>query len=437
MNGSVITDTVTNMADKPQVIPYGSARDLPSFRAIEEQLEAFKLLDLVLTMDLDEDLKKLEAEHLRITDTVDRFYGLLGERNWVFSDDLTLAAIEDVIDTEDAGIAEKRLIDYYKTDDRIAFPLRRLSRFDAMRPRMEMLRKALTDYEAGRYYSTVLVLLSVMDGFVNDLETSVRKGLHARPAQDLAAWDSVAGHHLGLGHAHQSFVKSFRRTDTTEITDLFRNGIVHGNLVSFDNEIIATKAWNRLFAVADWAASRTRQVEPAEKIPSLEESVRQWDGVQDQMARLEQWQPHEYVPESNDEKPREVAQACADFLEKWHKNQWALVGTHFMELGGKRSSVGQLAVEAKALYETHHLSDWKILRVQHVAAAVAHTDIEIHVNGTTYRTELRWVRIDDVGSTRTEWEPGRWTLSLYGPTHFLKDDAIFEKMDAPDRPATS
>ena len=34
--------------------------------------------------------------------------------------------------------------------------------------------QALIDYEAGRYYSTVLVLLSVMDGFVNDLAAFAR-----------------------------------------------------------------------------------------------------------------------------------------------------------------------------------------------------------------------------------------------------------------------
>ncbi|MGV1005070.1 MAG: hypothetical protein ACOYEV_09970, partial [Candidatus Nanopelagicales bacterium] len=77
--------------------------------------------------------------------------------------------------SKDPATAEARLIDYYKSADRITFPLRRLHRFEAMRPRIDLLQKALTDYEAGRYYSTVLVLLSVMDGFVNDLDTATRQ----------------------------------------------------------------------------------------------------------------------------------------------------------------------------------------------------------------------------------------------------------------------
>lgn len=178
---------------------------------MEQQIAAFKLLGILLPQEQRNQLKELEREHRRITGLVDSFYGLLGRRNWVFTGDLNLPAIEHVVDTDDAGTAEARLISHYKEDERTAFPLRRLHRFDAIRPRIGLLQKALAGYEAGRYYSTVLVLLSVMDGFVNDLDTAARQGLHARPVQNMVAWDSVAGHHLGLSHAHQSFLKASTR----------------------------------------------------------------------------------------------------------------------------------------------------------------------------------------------------------------------------------
>ncbi len=188
---------------------------------------AFKLFGILLPKEQRNQVKELEREHRRITGLVDTFYGLLGTRNWVFTSDLNLPAIEYVVDADDAGTAETRLISYYKEHGRIAFPLRRLYRFDAMRTRIGLLQKALTDYEAGRYYSTVLVILSVMDGFVNYLDAAARQGLHARPVEDMVAWDSVAGHHLGLSHAHQSFLKGFYKTDDTKVTELFRNGIMH------------------------------------------------------------------------------------------------------------------------------------------------------------------------------------------------------------------
>lgn len=412
------------MTDTHTVRPYGSAHDLPSVKQMEQQMAAFKLLGFLLPKDQRQQLKDLQREHQRITGIVDTFYRLLGERNWVFTDDLNLPALEHVINAEDPVTAETRLIEYYKTAERIAFPLRRLHRFDAMHPRIPLLQKALSDYEEGRYYSTILVLLSVMDGFVNDLDTATRQGLHARPEEDMVAWDSVAGHHLGLSHAHQSFVKGFYKTDTTEVIELFRNGIMHGTLVNFDNEVVATKAWNRLFAVADWADARERHAKPVEPIPTLRESIGRWKDIQNQKAKIEEWQPYEYEPGASTDQPSEVATTCADFLERWQKRQWAPAGAHFMELGSTRSSVGRLAVQAKDLYQRLDLTTWTILRVRHVAAAVAHTDVDLIVNGDTYRTDLRWVRVDDAGSTATEWEPGRWMLSMYGPSHFLKPEAI-------------
>lgn len=415
------------MADIPQVSPYGSARALPSVQEMEQQIAAFKLLGILLPKEQRNQLKELEREHKRITGLVDSFYGLLGRRNWVFTGDLNLPEIEHIVDADDAESAEARLIGYYKEDGRIAFPLRRLHRFDAMRPRIDLLQKALADYEAGRYYSTVLALLAVMDGFVNDFDTAARQGLHARPVEGMVAWDSVAGHHLGLSHAHQSFLKGFYKTDSTEVTELFRNGIMHGTLVNFDNEVIATKAWNRLFAVADWADSRERQAKPVEPTPTLRESLRGWKDIQDQKARIEEWQPYEYEPDPAVEELSEVAQTYSDFLAKWKKRQWGPVGAYFMELGSTRSSVGKVAVLAKDLYEALDLSTWTVLRVCHVAAAVAHTDVELLVNDTTYRTDLRWVRVEDeAGSTATEWETGRWALSQYGPSLFLKPETIIE-----------
>lgn len=86
----------------------------------------------------------------------------------------------------------------------------------------------------------------------------------------MVAWDSVTGHHLGLRHAHQSFIKGFYKTDTTKVTDLFRNGIMHGSLVDFDNERVAAKAWNRLFAVSDWAEAQKRRENTTEAPASRE-----------------------------------------------------------------------------------------------------------------------------------------------------------------------
>lgn len=335
------------MNDLPRERPYGSAGDLPSVKEMEEQMAALELLGSLLPKDQRQNLKDLQREHQRITGIVDTFYGLLGERNWVFTDDLDLNALEHVIGTEDPVTAETRLIEYYMTAQRVAFQLHSLRRFDAMRPRIPLLQKALTDYEEGRYYSAVFVLLSVMDGFVNDLDTAARQGLHARSEEDMVAWDSMAGHHLGLSHAHRSFLKSFYKTDANEVTELFRNGIMHGTLVNFDNKVIATKAWNRLFAVADWAEARKRQARPAEPTPTLHEALASLHETWKQRAKIDEWQPYHYVPGVSSDDSSEVTATCSDFLERWQKKQWAPMGAHFMQFGSTRPSISKIAIEAK------------------------------------------------------------------------------------------
>ncbi len=65
------------MADDSQVSPYGSARDLPSVQEMEQQLAAFRLLDILLPKEQRRQVKELEREHKRITELVDKFYALL------------------------------------------------------------------------------------------------------------------------------------------------------------------------------------------------------------------------------------------------------------------------------------------------------------------------------------------------------------------------
>ncbi len=116
-----------------------------------------------------------------------------------------------------------------------------LNRFPAMQSRMDLIEKARVDYQEGRFYSTVLVLLTVMDGFVNELDAHRRRGLHAREPDELNAWDSVVGHHLGLAHAHKTFTKTTSKTSSEPVFELHRHGILHGTLLNYDNPVVAAK----------------------------------------------------------------------------------------------------------------------------------------------------------------------------------------------------
>lgn len=336
-----------------------------------------------------------------------------------FHNDMQLIDIRAVIDTDDPETAERRLIGYYQADGRLASSIRALDRFDAMRPRHRLLQYAHDDYEAGRYYSTVLILIAVMDGFVNDSETSVRRGLHARPVEEMVAWDSVVGHHLGLSHAHETFRKSFYKTSEDEVTEVYRNGIMHGVLVNFDNEVVATKAWNRLFAVADWAGARINQAKPGEPEPSLRESFSRWQAIQAEKERIRAWQPHDHEVELGNPDQHDLVVACADFLERWQRKQYGPLGQLFFDLRPDRATVGQQASLARDLYSPYELRSWSIHRRRHTAASVAHVDATLIVGDSEHEVALRWIHVDSEGAPVIEGEGGMWKLSPHGPNTFL------------------
>ena len=63
-------------------MPYESARDLPRFIEMSQQLNALKLMRFLIPRDQRPNIGNLERQLNFLGDTVDRFYATLGRRNW-------------------------------------------------------------------------------------------------------------------------------------------------------------------------------------------------------------------------------------------------------------------------------------------------------------------------------------------------------------------
>lgn len=411
---------MTNPKQTPET--FGTANDLPTVREMRTQLRGFQALRFLMKPDQKVELKGLESQIDEIVGVVDGFYQLLGTRNWIFHDDLNLPAMREVIAAEDSEVAEQELIRYYRDRDAMKFPLLRLGRLVAIRPRLDLVEKAYEDYQAGRYYATVLLLIAVMDGTVNDIEQSQRRGLHARDAEEMIAWDSVTAHHLGLKHAHATFTRSFRKTTTDEVTELYRNGIVHGTVVNFDNVVVATKAINRLFAVTDWAINLLEQAEPKPQEPSLSELLAKRAETQRDIKVIDAFSPSGQAATDAPSDGDEVVAVVREFLEAWQGKNYGAVSNAFMRFGSASGSVGQLAGEAKNLYRDFHLTDFSIKHVRHTAACVTLVDADLTVSGARHSVELRWVHSNDQGEVAVPGRAGAWRLAPYGPTGFLNQE---------------
>lgn len=260
--------TPRKTTDNPRK-PYGSVMDLPSFRELSRGFKGVDLLTRFIARDQWAELQQRYKEFQQLAQTVDDFYERLGPRNWIFHELMNVGRIESILrETETAEGAEAALIEMYQDTETTGWWLLQLSRHEALRARMGQIDRAREHYDAGQFSSCAFHLIAVMDGFVNDFEADKRRGLAARDADEMFAWDSVVGHHHGLTHVMQTFTASTKKRQDEEVSELHRHGIMHGSITKFDNPVVATKAWNMLFAVVDWADARQQEKAPKPATPT-------------------------------------------------------------------------------------------------------------------------------------------------------------------------
>lgn len=403
-------------------MPYGSAADLPRYKELKLQLKIARPLSLFMPKDVRQQIRDLPAQLERLVRVVDDFYALLGPAHWVFHDDLNvddMLAIERE-HAEDPVGAQTALIGWYQADDHLDFMIRRLNWNPAWRVRMKLIQSALEDYRAGRYYAVVQVLLSVMDGFVNDMDPARRKGLHAYEPEDIDPWDSVVGHHMGLAATQSTFRKTFKAHNDDPVHELYRNGIVHGMLTNYDNVVVATKAWNRLFAVSDWAQSLLDLAQEATKPPppTIRESLRSLAASQERHQLLVAFVPAHLSAGDPRLAQHGAHAATVEFLKTWTLCQWGPMASLMVRQLGKAVTPAQV----KADYSGEKLDDYRIDEVVEQSAAISHVHVTLTINGETFHPALRWIFQDQQGNTKIPGhEQGSWKLLWWGSAHMKRD----------------
>jgi hypothetical protein len=397
--------------------PYGSANDLPSVIKLKQQLQGMKMLTRFIARGERGRVLELEAELDRLTRGVDDFYNLLGPRNWVYHELLPFEPVQALVN-KSPDAAEQALIDIYAEPKTLSFMVGRLWRFETMRSRLSLLDQAREDHAARRYYAVVLVLLAVMDGFVNDLDRQQRRGLHARDADELAAWDSVVGHHGGLTSAHHTFTRSFFKTSDETVHELYRNGIVHGTLTNFDNAIVASKAWNRLFAVADWAASVEDSLVEEPPKPTWRGIGAQLMATARERRALEEWSPSELTPEDKAFSTDPACVRVVGFLDAWRQKNYGTMAKSIPSTLAEEST-RKTAGRMRNDFAEHLLKDYEVLRVAFVAPVVAEAYVQLDLDDRVSPAKLRWIREGENGDTAMADVAGEWRLYTTAPWAML------------------
>jgi len=251
------------------------------------------------------DISQIENQyHLmkELVAAIDKFDDLFSGIGWIAYEKMNTEIIREAVAKGESGDIEGAQADLARHYDpeRVKFELKRMAKIKSFNARMPLARKALIDYKEERYYACVPVVLALLDGMINEVyqkKLKKRCGFFAENA-NLLAWDSVAAHSKGLNELAKTF-RSGRYTTTTNKIDVpYRNGILHGMDLGYDNKIVAAKTWAALFAASEWVIKAENDSlappKPEKEKTQLEiliEAAQKYEQTQRELARIAEWKP--------------------------------------------------------------------------------------------------------------------------------------------------
>ncbi len=413
--------------------------DIPSIKKVLEEVKSLKSVKAAMPLlrpflkllggnigELDnafakvEEMERIAAE---LSTIPDRFNDFFAARGWILYDMLNFEVAKAAVQKAEAGdidSGEHELVEYYD-EKTINTHIALMMGVKAFRPRIPLARKVLIDYVEERYHASVPVVLALLDGMVNDL------GGHGFFAQgvDLEAWDSIAAHSKGLAVLSKVLGEGRYKTTTYQIVLPYRNGILHGMDLGYDNKLVAAKAWAALFATRDWALKVEQgKVKPPPQEPKKEktwdEIITQLRDIANDQAVLNSWAPRSIqpgvdIPASGP--PADYGQGTPEqklvaFLTFWQARNYGHMAkcVPFMD---KKYSGNRLPLEIRQYYEHKRLKTFELLELIDHSFNITNIKAQLvyEHGGTDIETvtEFRMVKEDSDGkfampsNSNSEW----------------------------------
>jgi hypothetical protein len=365
------------LEDKNNFSAFGKA--MPFMRPL------LKLLK-VDTSKMDDAFEKLDAmkdQLNRLVTIPDRFNDTFSSLGWIMYEMMNLDVAEMAIslaENESVDAAEHMLANYY-TPEQVKWRLLTMYGVRAFHSRMELANKALIDYEEGRYHACVPVVLGLLDGMVNEIhgkQKGLRRGFSSEQA-DLEAWDSIAGHSKGLNELKKILNTGRYSTVTDPITIPYRNGIMHGMDLGYDNNIVAAKTWAALFAAREWALKAEQgllEEQPEEPRKSWKEVFHVIDELNKVQKYQDEWVPREWTPQeetvlldSNIFNNQAPEHNLAEFLLFWKQKNYGKMGNHLSRYMNGHE-VKAFPAQLRGIYSKLQFTSFRVERIVETAPSI-------------------------------------------------------------------
>ena len=127
---------------------------------------------------------------------------------------------------------------------------------------------------------------------------------------------------LGLTNALKAYGKPIKKRVDEEVYQLHRHGIVHGTITRFDNVVVATKAWNMLFALVDWAAATRKAHEQKAPKPTFIGVVQQIVTTERMKAGVATWERSRLSVSDARFGDHAIHALTVEFLTRWRERNF-------------------------------------------------------------------------------------------------------------------
>lgn len=361
-----------------------------SFQKISQEINIFKSLSSLLSLSskLKPELDKMQSIDMNIINIPDEFNEFFNKNGWCASESINMNLMETcVVLAKNKKIkeAEDKLVESID-EDFIQHVIRHLKTIKGGQERWDILQKAKKDHIEGRYYSSVMVVLSVIDGIVNDIIPE-QKGAFAEGVT-LTTEDSVAGHETGLSNLISLMARSRKKTNSDSLSIPYRNGILHGRDLNFDNQKTSAKCWYCLMVIKDWAtALRDKKKAPIEENKSWKEIFQTMKRTRQikketanwkkrtakELPKLPSTQSSENYTEGTPEK------ALVDLLEFWQSKNYGKMASLLTSLS-EEPTVSRRAGELAKKLKTKEIIDFELLRIDEQSMAGRNIYVRLSYN---------------------------------------------------------
>ena len=381
----------------------------PSFNEFGKQLEGAKHAKTILSfiapfskkvknvLNEFEAFDKIQNDFDEISKSPDLFNENYSDLGWIAHESMSHSLMLECIkhaENEEKNLAEEKLADYYTTNE-IKWLISSTYGIPEFRKSNDIINFAFDDTINNRFFSSIPLLLILIDGIVNDIDKN--KGFFTE-STDLTAWDSIAAHSTGLTKLRDILNTTRKTTNIEEIFLPYRNGILHGRDITYGNKYVCAKLWLTLFAINDWAKSLKKNKENPQqelKKKNLKESLSELkNSIEDYKNQnlkykemdfyMDYWKSRKIILGENipfsghlDEYEKFSPEYdVINFLENWQKNNYGAIANQ-IDYYSKNINIQNEAGILRKTFKDKFFKSFTLISVNHISPALCYVELEI------------------------------------------------------------